>query len=364
MASGFLQRIARMFGGGRGVTSTWPSVPPAEDPEIQNALACNLIKLAHAAYLISKPNPIDAGNKDYASIATLQPLSPEGAPPTLQAAFGSAGGERVVLGGKDQGFRDAALAALYDGFAVVAFRGTIPLDQPGAFDQAIRDWLNDANARLIPLQGLGTVHSGFHQSYMNVWPAIEKQLQAWIAAGKWDGKTLYITGHSKGGAMAVLAAGIRARPKRSAVTRVVTFAGARAGSQAFVDAYTKLGIPTFRYENYFDLVPHLPPTARELDQLAHGNPVLYALLRNHDPYESAGQLFYIQENVTVIKGTPANALEAFRTDRFVEMFHDLADTKAAIDSLAPNHAITPPPYDKTKPVANDCRYYRTVVAGV
>ena len=75
------------------------------------------------------------------------------------------------------------------GFAVVCFRGT---QQP-------KDWLTNLNIDTIPIYGstggeIGVMHEGFHKAYKSVEDEIYKQL------GNFEGKPIYFTGHSLGGA--------------------------------------------------------------------------------------------------------------------------------------------------------------------
>jgi hypothetical protein len=75
---------------------------------------------------------------------------------------------------------------------------------------------------------------------------------------------LYITGHSLGAAMAVLAAAKiwkdEARAIRNALHGIYTFGQPAVGDAAFVKEFAPLfGDKLFRHAYGYDVVPHLPP---------------------------------------------------------------------------------------------------------
>ena len=74
------------------------------------------------------------------------------------------------------------------------------------------------------------------------------------------GKPVYFTGHSKGGALANLAAARWASENAGKTPPIVTtFAAAKPGDAHFQAAYDKLVPHSLRYEYQDDIVPHLPP---------------------------------------------------------------------------------------------------------
>ncbi len=142
------------------------------------------------------------------------------------------------------------------GDGILAFRGTLKpqlaLESLAEFRAVTDDWLQDAQA--MPVEGTnlpGLVHTGFCNALDDLWPAI----------ASWNlGATprLYVTGHSKGGAVAHLAA-CRLANIGIPVTEVYSFAAPRAGNGAFVAAFNKIIPACWRFEYQDDLVPHLPP---------------------------------------------------------------------------------------------------------
>lgn len=76
-----------------------------------------------------------------------------------------------------------------------------------------------------------------------------------------------MTGHSKGGAMASIAAMLLNRDKDLPnVTEVVTFASAKVGDSKFAKAYNK-EVNQTSYEYYLDIVPFLPPSQATMDAM-------------------------------------------------------------------------------------------------
>jgi triacylglycerol lipase len=125
----------------------------------------------------------------------------------------------------------------------VSYRGTEPA--------MIIDWLSDVQFHQAPLQGMpGKVHGGFGRAAAMV------QTQTIQALNDLPGSRHYFTGHSMGGAIAVVAAAVF----RQIVTAVYTYGQPRVGDETFSNAYDQaLGKVTFRYVDNFDIVPHLPP---------------------------------------------------------------------------------------------------------
>ena len=150
---------------------------------------------------------------------------------------------------------DSALVGRVGDAIVVAYRGTLAPDGPD-IRAIIDDWINNAETLMRPWAPFGDVHDGFLDSHVALWPKVEQAIAQRIAAA--PPRAIIVTGHSKGGALAVIGAtAIRGRFPDIPV-QVVTFAAPRAGGRSFADAYGRQRIPTLRYENRADLVPYLP----------------------------------------------------------------------------------------------------------
>ncbi len=125
-----------------------------------------------------------------------------------------------------------------DRMAVLSFRGT---------EKNFQDIKTDLNARFYNRDGI-KVHDGFQEAFSTVEPDIMREVSALS-----DYK-LYVTGHSLGGALAVIAA--RALTGDN-VAACYTFGSPRVGNSEFGDA---IKAPIYRVVNAADAVPRVPPT--------------------------------------------------------------------------------------------------------
>jgi triacylglycerol lipase len=136
---------------------------------------------------------------------------------------------------------------------VVAFRGTQP-NRP-------MDWFVDLRAtRGHWDHSIGEVHDGFYRALRKVWgvalPKGEVLPRRLVNRGS---KTIWITGHSLGGALAELCAAQAMFVSKIPVQGVYTFGQPRVGNQDFAAAVNeKLGSGIFRFVNDRDIVPRVP----------------------------------------------------------------------------------------------------------
>mmetsp|Transcript_38465 Transcript_38465/g.89432 ORF Transcript_38465/g.89432 Transcript_38465/m.89432 type:complete len:336 (+) Transcript_38465:217-1224(+) len=120
----------------------------------------------------------------------------------------------------------------------------------------------------------GRVHSGFYSAasalYEPIRETVEDMLREWTEkySGEGCAPDIYITGHSKGGAMATLTAALlkmdASVPDPKAV---VTFGSPRVGDSQFQSYYNSvLGMKKLHvsYEAHLDIIPLLPPTSPTL----------------------------------------------------------------------------------------------------
>lgn len=125
----------------------------------------------------------------------------------------------------------------------VAFAGTDPLK--------LQDVITDLSAKVTS--------EGFHQGFAEAAGAVQDKVESAIRRGGAE-KPLFFTGHSLGGALAMISA-MRTRDARLRVTAVYTFGGARAGDQRFFDSYgPDLRSCTFRLVHGKDIVASVPPS--------------------------------------------------------------------------------------------------------
>ncbi|MBE9044826.1 lipase family protein [Pleurocapsales cyanobacterium LEGE 10410] len=149
-------------------------------------------------------------------------------------------------------------------YVVAVFRGT---------DELV-DWLD--NVKAFPIKGpLGNVHSGFYNALLDIWvrqgmwDSIQQlrergsefddsELPVWLRGLKKPKRSLWLTGHSLGGAMATLAAAWLAE-RKIPFSGAYTFGQPRVGDENFQVAFdTKLNKRFFRFQNNNDIVTRVP----------------------------------------------------------------------------------------------------------
>ena len=143
---------------------------------------------------------------------------------------------------------DACFVCKVDGVTLIAFRGTQSYAGLKSITDFIKDWGGDAKCELVPYMQDTKVHRGFLESHQNLWVTLRNIPIT---------KDVCITGHSKGGALAILAGLGFWRGGYN--VRVTTFAAPRVGNKAFANyCDTRLGEDLVRWENMDDIIPHTP----------------------------------------------------------------------------------------------------------
>jgi len=270
-------------------------------------LACKLLKASGYAYQVNANGPITPDS----TLAGLLGESGE--------AYGVASGDPK----QTDSDRDAAYLWLSGQELIIAFRGTLPYNSaagdPDAQALSLEDWLNDADFAPQADPELGQVHKGFSDSFYALWPGIQGEIKAWQAAGKvGPGTQVYVTGHSKGGALAMLAALKLRADKLTPVTEVVTFAAPRVGGADFAARYAAAGIDGLRYENQDDVVPHVPPNQQELTLLPLLQRIITVSGNQPGNYVSVGRLDYITADGSIESPPDAAAEATLDTQRLTE----------------------------------------------
>lgn len=126
---------------------------------------------------------------------------------------------------------------------ILAFRGT----------QDLRDWMTDLNVVLVGGPG-GKVHDGFLNAlgyvWRDIWQYIRTQRQS---------RSLWVTGHSLGAALATLAVAKLRLEQDEAVNGLYTFGQPRTGDREFAKNFdADFAGQTFRYVNNNDIVTRVP----------------------------------------------------------------------------------------------------------
>lgn len=147
----------------------------------------------------------------------------------------------------------------------VSFRGT----------QTLEDWLADLDFVAIPYSSVnnaGNVHMGFQLVYNAVRDSVAQLVRLALAGGC---QNIWITGHSLGGALALLCApDLMSNVSKVIAPRLYTFAGPRVaqdgllkpGFEEFFDARIPL---CYRVVNRWDKVPDVPPKLALFEHVGH-----------------------------------------------------------------------------------------------
>ncbi len=168
------------------------------------------------------------------------------APYTLQAQFYT---EEHFSGDGLNGMVPIAFVATSGSAIYVVFRGT----------ETISEWISDATASQESYPYVangGKTETGFTAIYDTIRTPIIQEVTTLAAGGSYT--SLFITGHSLGGALAVLAGPDLAAQTHLTHPIVYTFAGPRAGDPTFAAVYNGDIGTSWRVANTNDEVPKLP----------------------------------------------------------------------------------------------------------
>jgi hypothetical protein len=169
----------------------------------------------------------------------------------------------------------------------------------------IRDLESDADA-IYPVRrerysraADAVVHRGFAAGMDVVWDSISDEIKS---HAKGDGehaspKPVWIAGHSRGGAFAMLAASGWAQDKTVNIAGLYTYGQPRVGNIAFARGFNSYGIPYFRVINERDAVAGVPTRIGDFGaDYSHAGTVAHLapgpLLRK-DPPPASMRLFVI-----------------------------------------------------------------------
>jgi triacylglycerol lipase len=208
-----------------------------------------------------------------------------------------------------------AIAASCDEFTVIAFRGT----------QNVKDWMTDVYATPVGYPWIfeagpevGSIHAGFGHALRDAWTKVATAVASMIPLPKRASgistkpqPTLWLTGHSLGGALAVLAGATFSmwqKAKIRPVSGIYTFGQPRIGLYRFCGNYDRqLRDKTFRFVNKEDLVPRVPFRSwdyADIGQMIHftsnGRPKLQSLEWSNflsRAFESFKEFFSIATNI-------------------------------------------------------------------
>lgn len=286
------------------------------------SLPCQLLCASVSAYAITTSDQSGRYN----------PLGPNSPYQSPYDAIGFIGDPFVVTSVQIE----AALVGLTDNGIIVAFRGTLP---PAFNWDSFFDWLEDFMVPTTSNVNLpGEVHEGFLFSLTLLQGGIMDAIQQLDPNGSLP---VYITGHSKGGGIAPIAAMYFRNVYHLNVTQTMTFAGPNCGNGDFQNAYNDTFPNHIRYENYLDIVPLLPPDPEFID-LFEDIPDLpasfIAALNDMKAYgyEPVGTLMYIDSSAEATQYSTWGA-EALLPIRITEIVAELVefDLSAIADAHHP-----------------------------
>ncbi|WP_299336629.1 Mbeg1-like protein [uncultured Psychroserpens sp.] len=196
---------------------------------------------------------------------------------------------------------------------IISFRGTLP---PVPVDaQSIADWIENifyADTKPYNPNAPGKVHEGFLDALIALETGI---LYALSQLDPNNTKPIYLTGHSKGGAMAPIAAMYFKAKNLFTANHVVTYAGPKPGNAVFAKNYNATFPNSTNYENYLDIVPFLPPSKNTIAVLDGIIPKswtwLHKLLKAAEDwdYEPVSKVLYVTEDSKVVKPNPLLSAE-------------------------------------------------------
>lgn len=200
-----------------------------------------------------------------------------------------------------------------DHVVVVAFRGT----------DSLADWLGNIQVtpRRVPELG-GAVHKGFLKAYEDVAPIVENAV---TNAGN---RSLWITGHSLGGALAVIAAMVH---RDHDIAGLRTFGQPRLlGRRPARLVTNRFGSSYCRFVNYDDIVTRIPPGYRHTG------------LRIHFTDQGDETLDAEEEFVESVDGAVPGGDEAdleLSASEFVEMQEQIDQIQVEMEELSAESGI-------------------------
>ncbi|MBO9712321.1 hypothetical protein [Sphingomonas sp.] len=256
---------------------------------------------------------------------------------------------------------DAALVGRVPEGVLVSFRGTLPpFFGRGDGWTVVLDWLNDGLSLCVDDPDYaGGVHLGFADSMKRLWedcgdrPGLRSAVTRMLDQSLLDRRArphLFVTGHSKGGALANLFA-FRAATRADWAhlpISVATIAAARTGNSSFARAYAATRIACLRYELPSDLVPHLPPGP-------HTPGWAVALLRQFWPRFSSADFQPV--GLKISGGTTHHQpwLGARQPRRLAGLLRPRHGFEALMPAMLAAHAICPDSgYDRLVCTGEDC----------
>ncbi len=167
----------------------------------------------------------------------------------------------------------------------------------GTETTSIKDIKSDLRAVTMPCETGGKVHTGFNKAFNQV--ALD--IQTTLNEDRFSDKSLFITGHSLGGALATI--GAKKLSHKGGVAACYTFGAPRVGDDEWA---SNIKAPIYRIVNAADPVTMLPPGALSINFLSwffsliphFGKSVRRVLLSKFGGYRHAGDMRYLTNCAT------------------------------------------------------------------
>ena len=120
--------------------------------------------------------------------------------------------------------------------------------------RSIGDWISNFNTRKYKVNGV-KFHEGFYKDLDSAYYSITHQLIPYINSGM----TIYITGHSRGGALATILAYriVQDYPAHCKQFKMFSFGSPPVGDKAFVKRFKRFGIESFAVTAIGDNVSYI-----------------------------------------------------------------------------------------------------------
>lgn len=175
---------------------------------------------------------------------------------------------------------------------LISFKDSVVLAFRGTEATSIKDIKSDARAVSTACDSGGMIHSGFKDAFDDVRFDIEKRL----AKDDVVNKPLYITGHSLGGALAIVAAKKLEHP--GGLAACYTYGSPRVGDEDWIE---EIKTPIYRVVNAADCVTMLPPSSETITVMGWifqfipyvGKKVRTILLSKFGGYLHCGDMRYL-----------------------------------------------------------------------
>nr|WP_188540824.1 lipase family protein [Paenibacillus segetis] len=135
---------------------------------------------------------------------------------------------------------------------IIAFRGT----------SSTTNWISNVLASQKRFKYI-KVDCLTHRGFTGIYSSARSEIISRLSTLSSD-KTLYVTGHSLGGALATLCAIDIAANTTFNSPNLFTYGSPRVGDPDFANAFKKYICNSYRIANPFDVVPHAPPTIYKL----------------------------------------------------------------------------------------------------